>query len=255
MEYLAGGSGGVWRTDDPELGPVVHRPTGAWTDAVHDLLAHLAAAGLEGVPRVFGFDAEGREVLSFLEGESLDPGLREPTDEQIADAAAWLRRFHDVVRSWRPGRRAWRQRNADLGPDEIICHNDPGTYNWVIRDGRFAGLIDWDQAGPGHPIDDLAFLCWTAAPLHDPAPAADVARRVRIAAEAYGGYAPAEVLDAVAPRLLRSVDRIAAGIERGDPGMLSLQSRGEPENTRRAVEAMLARLPEVRAALDVGPRS
>jgi aminoglycoside phosphotransferase len=216
---------------------------------VHELLAFVAAAGLDGVPTVRGFDADGREVLSFVEGEALDPGLREPTDDMIQDAAAWLRRYHDVVRDWRPGPRAWRQTTRDLAPGEIICHNDPGTYNWVIRDGGFAGMIDWDQAGPGHPLDDLAFLCWTAAPLCDPAPAEDVARRVRIAAEAYGELDPGEVLDAVAPRLMRSVDRIAAGIDRGDPGMLSLQRNGEPENTRRAVEAMRARLPAVRAAL------
>jgi hypothetical protein len=216
---------------------------------VHDLLAHVRAAGLDGVPIVHGFDPEGREVLSFLDGEALDPGLREPTDELIRDAAAWLRRYHEVVRDWRPGPRVWRQTERDLAPGEIICHNDPGTYNWVIRDGGFAGMIDWDQAGPGHPLDDLAFLCWTAAPLCDPAPAADVARRVRIAAEAYGGVDVVAVLDAVAPRLMHSVDRIAAGIERGDPGMLSLQRNGEPENTRRAVEAMLARLPDVHRAL------
>ncbi len=216
---------------------------------MHDLLEFVATAGLEGVPLVHGFDDEGREVLSFLDGEALDPGFREPTDDMIVDAATWLRRLHDVVRGWAPGIRTWRQTGGDLAPGEIICHNDPGTYNWVIRDGRFAGMIDWDQAGPGHPIDDLAFLCWTAAPLCDPAPAADVARRVRLAAAAYGGFEPREVLDAVAPRLMRSVDRIRAGIERGDPGMLSLQARGEPENTRRAVDAMLARLPDVRAAL------
>ncbi len=201
------------------------------------------------MPTVHGFDADGREVLSFLDGEALDPGVREPSDEMIADAAAWLRRFHDVVRGWEPGPREWRQTAGELAPGEIICHNDPGTYNWVIRDGRFAGVIDWDQAGPGHPIDDLAFLCWTAAPLYDPAPAADVARRVRIASAAYGDFEPSEVLDAVAPRLMRSVDRIQAGIERGDPGMLSLQTRGEPENTRRAVDAMIARMPDIRAAL------
>ena len=249
MEYLDGGSGGVWRVDDPQLGPVVHRPTGPWTPAVHDLLAFLATTGLDGIPAVHGFDPEGREVLSFVAGDALDPGVREPTDEMIADAGAWLRRYHDVVRDWRPGPRVWRQTDHDLGADELICHNDPGTYNWVIRDGRFAGVIDWDQAGPGRPIDDLAFLCWTAAPLYAPAPAADVARRVRVAAEAYGGVDPASVLDAVAPRLMRSVERIAAGIERGDPGMLSLRERGEPQNTRRAVDGMLARMSGIRSAL------
>ena len=247
--HLPGGSGGAWYLDDPVLGPVVHRPSGAWTPAVHELLAFVSAAGLDGVPKVHGLDADGREVLSFLDGEALDPGVREPTDRMIADAAAWLRRFHDVVRGWAPGPRTWRQGAADVAPGEIICHNDPGTYNWVVRDGRFVGVIDWDQAGPGQPIDDLAFLCWTAAPLCDPSPAADVARRLKVALAAYGSFDPDSVLDAVAPRLMRSVARIEAGIERGDPGMLSLQARGEPDRTRRAVDAMITRMPGIRAAL------
>ena len=231
--------------DDPVLGPVVHRPTGPWTPAVHDLLAFVAAAGLDGVPTVHGFDADGREVLSFLDGEALDPGVREPTDEMIADAAAWLRRFHDVVRGWTPGPRAWRQTAADLAPGEIVCHNDPGTYNWVIRDGRFAGR---DRLGSGRtrtsdrrprvPVLDGRAALRPRAGGRRRAPRADRGRGVRRRSS------PSEVLDAVAPRLMRSVDRIEAGIERGDPGMLSLQARGEPENTRRAVEAMLARLPE-----------
>jgi hypothetical protein len=48
---------------------------------------------------------------------------------------------------------------------------------------------------------------------------------------------------------MRSVDRIAAGIERGDPGMLSLQGHGEPERTRDRVVAFEAGLPAIRAAL------
>ena len=27
-------------------------------------------------------------------------------------------------------------------------------------------MVDWDMAGPGRPIDDLAFLAWTAIPLY-----------------------------------------------------------------------------------------
>lgn len=249
MEHLPGGSGGVWYADDPVFGPVVHRPVGPWTPAVHELLDLVAGAGLGGVPRVHGIDDDGREVLSFLVGEALDPGVREPTDDMIADAAAWLRRYHDVVRSWNPGRRVWRQTDAAPAPGQLICHNDVGTYNWVIAQGRFSGMIDWDQAGPGHPLDDLALLCWTAAPLCDPARAATAARRVRIAADAYRDVDPSALLDAVAPRLNRSVDRISAGIARRDPGMLSLHARGEPENTRRAVAAHLERLPAIRAAL------
>jgi hypothetical protein len=249
VEHLPGGSGGVWRDDDLERGPTVHRPTGPWTPAVHDLLAHLERAGLDGIPHVVGFDADGREVLTYLVGDTVAVDDDQAPDGVLRDAAAWLRRFHDAVRTFEPGVRTWRQTAATLEPGQLICHNDTGAYNWIVADGRFVGMIDWDQAGPGDPIDDLAFLCWSAVPLFRETPATDAARRVAIAAEAYGGVGSRALLDAVADRMRRASDRIAAGIERGDPGMLSLKDLGEPGRTRSRVQAFDERLPALRRVL------
>ena len=44
--------------------------------AVHALLAHLADKGFTAAPRPLGFDEQGREVLTFLEGETI--GIRRP---------------------------------------------------------------------------------------------------------------------------------------------------------------------------------
>jgi hypothetical protein len=249
VEHLPGGSGGAWRGEDPVHGSVVHRPTGPWTPAVHELLAHLRITGLDGVPRVIGFDADGREVLTYLAGDSVAVDTEAASDEALVGAARWLRRYHDAVRSYDPGIRTWRQTTAAPALGELICHNDPGAYNWIVDGGRFVGMIDWDQAGPGLPLDDLAFLCWSGVPLFREVPAADAARRVALAAEAYGGVAPESLLDAVADRMQRASDRIAAGIERGDPGMLSLRAVGEPARTRQRVDAFTARLPALLAAL------
>src|SRR6188472_2833901 len=125
--HLPGGSGGVWYADDPELGPVVHRPTGPWTPAVHELLAFLASAGLDGVPRVRGFDDEGREILTHLPGRTIAVDVEEAPDEVVRDAATWLRRYHDVVRGFDPGLRTWRQTESAIAPDQLICHNDTGA--------------------------------------------------------------------------------------------------------------------------------
>jgi hypothetical protein len=236
----------VWLVEDPELGPTVRRRAGAWTPAVHELLEFLAASDLPGVPRVLGLDGD-QERLSYLPGESIDPDADVPADAALAGAAAWLRHYHDVVAGFPAGERVWRRGPADVAPGQRICHNDTGVYNWIVGGGGFAGMIDWDQAGPGAPIDDLAFLVWTGVPLHrDALDAADTARRVRLAAEAYGGVAPGDLLDAVADRMLRAVARIAAGIERGDPGMLALREHGEPQRTRGRVEGFLTRLPALR---------
>jgi aminoglycoside phosphotransferase (APT) family kinase protein len=247
--HLPGGSGGVWFVVDPVSGPVVHRPAGPWTPAVHELLAFLAEAGLDGVPRVVGFDDEGREVLSHLPGRTIAVDDECAPDQVLADAAAWLRRYHDVVRDFDPGPRAWRQLAGAAAPGQLICHNDTGAYNWIVEDDRFIGMIDWDQAGPGHPIDDLAFLCWSGVPLFREVPVADVTRRVSLAARSYGGIDAARLLDAVADRMTRASSRIEAGIRRGDPGMLALRAHGEPQRTRDRVTAFAARLPGIRSAL------
>jgi hypothetical protein len=247
--HLPGGSGGVWFADDPVLGPVVHRPTGPWTPAVHDLLAFLADSGLDGVPRVLGFDDEGREILTHLRGRTVAVDDEAASDDVLRDAASWLRRYHDVVRAYDPGPRVWRQTDAALAPGQLVCHNDTGAYNWIVERGRFAGVIDWDQAGPGYPIDDLAFLCWSGVPLFREAPVTDAARRVALAAAAYGGVTASALLEAVTDRMTRASERIEAGIRRGDPGMLALHDRGEPGRTMGRVAAFAGRLPAIRAAL------
>lgn len=267
--HLPGGSGGVWYEKDAVFGRVVHRPTGPWTSAVHELLGYLRQAGLPGVPDVVGIDSDGAEMLTFLPGRSLAPDDEEPSDALLESAAGWLRRFHDAVAGFQPdGPRVWRQTTAGLAPGQIVCHNDPGTYNWIVDGDAFVGLVDWDQAGPGHPLDDVAFLCWTGIPLFREIPPTDAAHRVALVARAYGGirargpeaprgaqrlvekaWGASVLLDAVADRMTRASDRIAQGIERGDPGMLSLQQNGEPARTRARVEAFLERLPAIRAAL------
>jgi hypothetical protein len=36
---------------------------------VHALLRHLAGAGFDGAPRFLGIDGQGREMLSYIDGE------------------------------------------------------------------------------------------------------------------------------------------------------------------------------------------
>lgn len=244
-EHLPGGTGGVWK-----VGRTVRRSTGPWTPAVHDLMRWLEAEGLGGVPRVQGFDDDGREVVTYIEGRGVQPDAEVVLDDVLVGAVTWLREFHDLVESYRPeGPVQWRSGLRELGPDEIICHLDPGVYNWIIQSGQFVAMIDWDLAGPGRRIDDLAFLCWTALPLYRETPLDDVARRLDLVVDTYAEFGPVTLLDAVAERMTTATERIAAGIERGDPGMLELQARGEPQRTRDRVAAYRARLPELIAAL------
>jgi hypothetical protein len=208
---------------------------------VHEFLRYLAAAGLRGVPEVHGLDGD-REVLTYVSGRSVPVDKEIVLDNVLVEAVAWLRDFHDIADGFRPeGSRTWRGGEAELEDDAIICHNDPGTYNWVIEGGHFVAMIDWDMAGPGQRLDDLAFLVWTALPLDRECDDDDFVRRLGLVVDAYAEYGPLTVLNAVARRMETACDRIAAGREAGDAAMINLARAGEPERTRERVTLFLER--------------
>jgi hypothetical protein len=238
---LRGAMGGV-----EQVGQTVRRRTGHWTPAVHELLAYLNDQGLRCIPRAHGISDDGREILDHIEGRGVPIDDEIVLDHVLVEAVTWLREFHDVVEGFRPhGERAWRGGTAELEPGQIICHNDPGAYNWVIQSGHFVAMIDWDLAGPGEPIDDLAFMLWTAIPLYRELDPQRVAHRVNLAVDAYGEWGPMTLLDAVVRRMRTAADRIEAGQARGDEGYLRLANVGEPQRTRDRVDAFQTRRAEI----------
>jgi hypothetical protein len=178
-------------------GQVVIREAGPWTTTVHSLLRHLEDVGFDGAPRVVGsgFDSEGREMLSFIEGEFTQPGPW--TLEGAAAVGKLLRDLHDATVSYCPPPDAiwgpWFGRPLG-GPDRVIGHCDVAPWNIVARDGLPVALIDWDFAGPVDPLVELAQACWLNAKLHDDdvarrdglPPLADRARQLRAMVDAYG---------------------------------------------------------------------
>jgi hypothetical protein len=235
------------------VGGTVRRPTGPWTPAVHELLQFLADAGLPHVPRVLGIDGQGREVLSFLPGRVVEIGVEELTDAQVRSAMRWLREYHAVVRDFPRGRRRWRFVDRALADGEILCHHDTAMYNMAFDGDELAGVFDWDVAGPGVPLDDVAIFAWNSPLLRlgeDPAAAA---HGLRVVADGYGGIDPVGLLDHVLVRMTQACDRIEAGQRAGDPGMLRLGEIGEPVSTRSRLAVLRERVPAVRALLDARP--
>lgn len=247
-ESLPGGNvGGAVR-----IGATARRPTGPWTPAVHALLDHLATAGLDGVPRVLGIDARGREVLTYLPGRTCPDG--EAPDHVIVEAMHWLRRYHAAVRDFRPtGSVRWRFSDRSMDRDEIICHHDVAPYNVVVDESqRLVGVIDWDVAGPGHPLDDLAFSAWNFVPLWRDVGVRESARRLRLLCASYGAIRPSDVLAGVVPRISGAVANITAGQAAGDSGMANLAAVGEPGRTRVALDHLIAVLPGIEQELGRG---
>ena len=93
-----------------------------------------------------------------------------------------------MVASYRPeGELVWRTSRGELAADQIICMHDYGYYNWIGTEAGFSGVIDWDMAGPGVPLDDIAFTAWNTVPLAMPMDPPYQAARLRLMADAYGG--------------------------------------------------------------------
>ena len=163
-EKLLGGN----LSDAVRLGDTVRRRAGPWTPSVHALLRYLEQAGFE-APRALGVDEQGREILTFVEGEA-HPGWPDPRpqwtfdDEHLVSAAKLLRRYHDLVAGFTPPASA-RWRLVAPASHEIICHNDWSPWNAVYRDRRVAVMVDWDMAGPGSRLWDLANAAYSWVPL------------------------------------------------------------------------------------------
>jgi hypothetical protein len=234
--HLPGQSGGVERSVD-DGGRTVRRPAGPWTPAVHAFLRFLCAEGLRGVPAVQGIDGD-REVLTYVTGRSVPVDKEVVLDTVLVEAVTWLRDFHDIAEGFRPTKPLrWRGGEVELAADDIVCHNDPGTYNWIIEGGHFVAMIDWDMAGPGRRIDDLAFLAWTGVPFDRPMDDAEVLRRLDLVVDAYGEWGPLTLLAAVADRMELACSRIETGQENGDAAMVNLGRAGEPQRTRERLAA------------------
>lgn len=245
-ERLPGGnvSGAV------RIGATVRRGTGPWTPAVHALLAYLREAGLDRVPQVIGIDERGREVLTLLVGETANPddGLTSPA--LLREAMGWLRRYHEVVAGFRPDPvLPWRHARGGPAGGQLICHNDFAQYNWTVVESRLAGIIDWDVAGPGWPIDDVAFAAWNAVPLYRDIGVTRSAERLTVMCEAYAGSDPHTVLAAVDARVGAAASRIHAGAAAGDTGMANLVATGVLDRVATQSASFRARLPAIRAAL------
>jgi hypothetical protein len=243
-ERLEGGNiGGAVR-----VGDTVRRTAGPWTPAVHALLAHLAGKGFTGAPRPLGFDDQGREVLTFLDGETI--GNRKPrpawvhADDTLDQVARWMRSCHQAVADFVPPSGAvWRE-GGTWSPGLIIAHNDAATYNAAWHQGKLIGFFDWDFAGPASPEWDLALTAFSWVPLHT---------RHFVAAEGFTDFAArprrldrflriygwsastGEFLDVVQARIRAHADGIRDHAASGDEAFGRLLRQGVPDALDQAI--------------------
>lgn len=216
---------GTWRLVDGDVtvaGDLVLRPVRPWTATVHALLSHLRAAGLDCVPEPVGI-RDDVEAVSFISGDAgPDAWPHQATETGLASAAAMLRRVHDASAGFvPPGDSGWAFA-ADLHAG-VVCHGDPGPWNFVWRDGIAVALIDWEHAAPAPALDDVAAALDSFVPFrpdevalgHGFEQPPDRRARLRAFAAAYDTAGTAGLVDRVIDRQQATVTRVLDLAERG----------------------------------------
>lgn len=242
---------------DPRYAPVrvgdtVRRSAGSERTAVTELLLHLEAVGFDGAPRHLGFDDQGREILSWIDGDVPLPPYPgwAMTDRALADLGALVRRLHEATATFDgPSVDDWSTQWGDPRRGPVVCHNDLFPENVVFRDGRVVALIDFAMASPGRPLWDLAIAAELWSPLGDPLrrdqhpPDLDGIARFGVLTRAYGlepERAP-EFIDVLAEERAHSRANILAEIADGNPSWTRDWAAGGGDERAATDDAWIAR--------------
>ncbi len=239
-------------------GDTVRRGMNASSPAIHSLLKHLESLGFRGCPRFLGIDAQEREILTYLSGDVGPVDDQWGHDASVRAAARLLRQYHDATVGFDPPRDAvWGFVYPDPHRHEVICHNDFAPYNLIYANGVPYAMIDFDMAGPGPRLRDVAYACYWFAPLctHDGLSEHalnDVkagSRRLRIFCEEYGVPANSELLDMVESVIQFLADWLEEGGDQGDAACRKMIADGHLEVWRRAMDEFRRIRPSVEVNL------
>jgi hypothetical protein len=222
------------------VGDTVRRPPEP--PGVVALLRWYEDVGFDGAPRYLGIDEQGRETLTFIEGEPAFAPV--PSGDDVVSAIGrLLRRAHDAQTGFSaPDDAGWDTHVAGTASGEVICHLDLFWTNVIFRDGVPVALIDWELAAPSSRVLEIALAAtyWAGLRVDDQlepwgVPLDRRGERLRLLCDSYG-------LDASQRSLL--LDELLAQrrgrLERGDWRVAN----------RRTVLANLRWLEKHRAELD-----
>ena len=167
----------VWRSSRG-----VHRTTGPWTPTVHAFLRHLETVGFAGAPRVLGIDGDGREVLSFIDGDVLadprgsrairrrGPGGRSPRSASwrrpVCSAGCTTRRDPSFRRTTPSG-------DSTTAPRWVATRScvtgTSGRTTPCTAAGRRSPSSTGTRSRPNHPLVEFGNAAWHFVPLGDDA--------------------------------------------------------------------------------------
>lgn len=201
----------VWRSGD-----VVKWPRGPESDAVVQVLTWLAARGVPAVPELVAI-SERALYFRYIEGETILRPWRDAvkTNAWLAQIGKWLASYHTAIQGFQLRNDAsflWGP--AAPEPGMSVCHGDLGPWNFLEKDGRLTGVIDWHLAHFGPSLDNLAAMAIESVPLRQPVegtmdrdvPASVLVNRLEALLDAYGGVTAAELLTHAMDYLSRLIE-------------------------------------------------
>ena len=153
---------------------------------VHDLLLFLEDQGFGFAPRFLGMDEQGRDIYSYLEGQSWLSSGSGLSDDLLMQAASVIRSYHDIAAG------------SQLAQGhEIVAHHELGPHNTIFQENRLIGFIDWDDAAPGTRLCDLANAVYNYVDVSHWANQAanEQARRIQLMCVAYGWDDPIALIN------------------------------------------------------------
>lgn len=113
-----------------------------------------------------GYAEQAIDILAELHAVPVD--RLGPRPSATFDLAWYERRF-DKLGGAPPVLQAalwWMHRyRPDPPAERVIVHGDFRMGNFVLNEGRVAGILDWEMTAVGHPVEDLA---WCTLPVWDP---------------------------------------------------------------------------------------
>lgn len=172
------------------IGDTVRRPHQEQSWAVAGYLDHLESVGFDGSPRFLGLDEQGRDVLTFLDGDVAGDDLPPwaLTDALLASLGRFVRRLHAASAGFVPVE-AFPPQSVEQDPFELVAHLDITPQNTVVRAGEVVGVVDFDLAGPTTRLIDSLNTAMHWVPLRAPEDLRydlDQFARLRVFADAYG---------------------------------------------------------------------
>ncbi|MCR9135611.1 MAG: aminoglycoside phosphotransferase family protein [Alphaproteobacteria bacterium] len=235
-------SGGNINNGVVRVGNTVRRAQTAASPTIHRLLLHLERVGFGACPRFLGIDDKNREILNYIEGDTGHGQQIWQQDGPLIETARMLRAYHDATQSFAPqGDESWAVVFADADRHEVICHNDFAPYNLVFFEGIPKAVVDFDLAGPGPRLRDVAYAAFWMTPLSFHA--ADTkslalgdlnagCRRLTLFCQSYGIPADDALLEMVGQVLKQMADAPTVAAAVGEAAMRKLAREGHLDHWR-----------------------